>query len=120
MLSIVRSLDPRKKFLRLLLCFTLVSISLGHATAQSQGLQRSGRWFTYDGVPIYLIGYDRQEFFADPLLDYEKALDLYVAYRINKVRVWMYNWWGGPALLAPWAYDSSVGKYNLDQWNPAY
>jgi hypothetical protein len=119
--SVLRSSNLRAQLLRLAVCFTFVFVFISsHATAQSQGLQRSGRWFTYDGVPIYLVGYDRQEFFTDPLLDYEKALDVYVKYRINKVRVWMYNWWGGPALLAPWSYDSNLGKYNLDQWNPGY
>ncbi len=91
------------------------------AMAQTgQGLETSGRWFLYDGKPIYLVGFDRQELASDPQLDYVQVLDQYARYRINKVRIWIYNWWGGPALLAPWSYNPDIGKYDLDQWDAVY
>ncbi|MEK7384385.1 MAG: hypothetical protein AAB262_14005, partial [Elusimicrobiota bacterium] len=99
----------------------LVALLLGPATAFGQsGLGRSGRWFTYDGQPTYLVGFDAQELAADPSIDYVAALDLLAQYRSNKVRIWTYVWFGTSfGALTPWAKDAN-GRHNLDQWNPAY
>ncbi|MEK7556158.1 MAG: peptidoglycan-binding protein [Patescibacteria group bacterium] len=82
------------------------------------GLERSGRWFTYNGAPAYLVGYDTQEIASDPTVDYIAALNSYQQYGINKTRIWVYTWFGGAAHYAPWAYSN--GRYNLDSWNPTY
>src|SRR4051812_2621282 len=84
------------------------------------GLERNGRWFLYDGKPIYLVGFDRQELASDPKLDYIQVLNQYARHRINKVRIWLYNWYGGPAIMAPWSYNPDLGKYDLDQWDAVY
>ena len=87
-------------------------------TVSSTGLSRSGRWFTYDGRPIYLVGFDAQELACDPSVDYVAALDKFVQYRINKVRIWVYAYWRPDNFLHPWQY--SRGRFNLDEWDPAY
>ncbi|MGH2452364.1 MAG: hypothetical protein ACRDF5_01160 [bacterium] len=70
---------------------------------------------------MYLVGFDSQELACDPTVDYVKALDLFVRYRVNKVRVWIYCWFGTTSFhaLTPWATDGT-GRHNLDRWNPAY
>jgi len=104
--------------------FSLIFLSLLFIVKTTQvsaaGLERSGRWFTYDGQPSYLVGFDAQELAANPNIDYVAMLDLFSRYKINKVRIWTYIWFGssfGP--LTPWAKDAN-GKHNLDKWNPAY
>ena len=82
------------------------------------GLGREGRWFTYHGRPIYLIGYDAQELAANPAIDYATALDLFARYRLNKVRLWSYSYWSPDGFWHPWPYTN--GKFNLDAWNEAY
>jgi hypothetical protein len=82
------------------------------------GLGRTGRWFTYNGQPIYLIGYDMQELAADPTIDYNAVLDLFVQYRLNKVRIWSYSYWSPEDFLHPWSYTN--GRFDLDAWNDAY
>jgi len=82
------------------------------------GLGRSGRWFTYDGRPVYFVGFDTQELACDPSVDFIAALDTFVRYRINKVRIWVYAYWRPDAFLHPWRYAD--GRFNLDEWNPAY
>ena len=87
-------------------------------TVSSQGLQRVGRWFTYNGQYKYLVGFDTQELAVDPSVDYKAALDKFVQYGINKTRIWIYPWFGGESFLSPWQYSN--GKHNLDQWNTVY
>lgn len=84
------------------------------------GLELSGRWFTYDGQPSYLIGFDAQELAANPDIDYVAKLDIFSRHKINKVRIWTYIWFGSSFdSLTPWAKDEN-GKHNLDKWNQAY
>lgn len=99
------------------LVFLLAASSLPQ-TKSNQGLGKSGRWFTYDGQPIFLVGYDCQEMACDPSIDYEWALDRFVEYRLNKVRIWLYCYWRPDDYLHPWVYLD--GKFDLDQWNPNY
>jgi hypothetical protein len=95
------------------------AIWLPAGSAQSTtGLQRNGRWFTYNGRPTYLVGWDCQELACDPSLNYTAALDLFAQYRLNKVRIWLYCYWDPANFLHPWPYSN--GKFNLDQWNPTY
>ncbi|TVL99251.1 MAG: hypothetical protein CV087_18670 [Candidatus Brocadia sp. WS118] len=85
------------------------------------GVGRQGRWFTYDDEPTYLVGFDCQELACDPTINYITALDMFVKYRINKVRIWTYCWFGTTSFgaLTPWAREPT-GLHNLDQWNPAF
>jgi hypothetical protein len=95
----------------------LLAAQTAAAQTTPQELSRSGRWFTYKGAPIYLVGWDTQELAADPSVDYVAALDLFKQYRLNKTRIWIYPYWN-TSYLQPWPYAS--GKYNLDAWNAAY
>lgn len=87
----------------------------------TKGIGRQGRWFTYDGQPTYLVGFDSQELACDPTIDYVAALDQFVKYRINKVRIWTYCWFGTTSFkaLTPWVREPT-GLFNLDQWNPEF
>lgn len=96
----------------------LLTVSSLSQTKVNRGLGKLGRWFTYDGRPIFLVGYDCQELACDPSIDYEWALDRFVEYRLNKVRVWLYCYWEPDNYLHPWVY--SEGKFDLDRWNPVY
>ncbi|HBR15330.1 MAG TPA: hypothetical protein DD723_07295 [Candidatus Omnitrophica bacterium] len=91
-------------------------------TSSSQGLQRIGRWFTYNDEYKYLVGLDVQEIAADLTFDYSQFLDQLEKYNINKIRLWVYCWFKTPSpdgpYLTPWQYAN--GKHNLDQWNSAY
>jgi hypothetical protein len=60
---------------------------------------------------------DLQDLVADPTIDYVDVLDHLKQYRINKVRIWIDCYWGGPRYLHPWQYS---GKFDLDRWNPVY
>jgi hypothetical protein len=86
--------------------------------SSAAGLEREGRWFTYHGRPIYLLGYDTQELAANPAIDYSAALDLFVHYRLNKLRLWSYSYWAPDSFWHPWPYTN--GQFNLDAWNAAY
>lgn len=88
------------------------------AATTSSGLTRNGRWFQYNSSYPYLIGYDMQEIAADPAVNYSAALDTMVQHGINKVRIWIYPYFGGERYLQPWPISN--GRYNLDQWNNAY
>ena len=96
----------------------VLCIAVAASTASAQGLSRSGRWFAYDGQPVFLVGFDCQEIASDPSVDYVAALDAFVDQRINKVRIWIYTWFGGAQYLSPW--DRSQGAHDLDAWNDAY
>lgn len=93
----------------------------------SGGLERSGRWFTYNGQPTYLVGLDIQDPACNPHHEYRDQLDQYRAYRINSVRVFVYCYWAADpstnyantrGYLFPWAYAN--GKFDLDVWNDTF
>jgi hypothetical protein len=87
----------------------------------SSGLQRIGRWLTYNGQNnVYFVGTDFQGLVADPSSNIAFALDTLAQYRINKIRIWAYPWFAPPqnGYIHPWVY--SGGKWNLDQWNETY
>ncbi|BAU49305.1 hypothetical protein SVA_2757 [Sulfurifustis variabilis] len=85
------------------------------------GLHRSGRWFAYEGRPVYLVGFDVQELACNPALDYERALDELARYRLNKVRIWTYCWFGTTRFgaLTPWVRDAS-GRHDLERFDERY
>jgi hypothetical protein len=78
-------------------------------------LERSGRWFKYNGTPTYLVGLDTQQLAADPTIDIPATLDRLVEYRINKIRVWIYCWFMGETGLSPW--KKVHGIHNLDEFD---
>jgi len=81
------------------------------------GVGRSGRWFTYNDQPIYLVGFDTQELAADPAIDITAVLDKFSEFRINKIRVWTYCWFLGDAGYTPW--QKVNGIHDLDAWDDA-
>lgn len=83
------------------------------------GLQRAGRWFTYNGRYVYLAGIDAQHLVADPSNDVAAVLDRLRAHRINKVRIWIDAYWDN-AFSRPWATDPRTGRLDLDAWNDGY
>jgi hypothetical protein len=93
-----------------------------------KGLGRTGRWLTYAGTPLYIVGVDMQSLVGQlpgwanhPGWDgnYGKVLEALSAAKINKVRLWANNWFGEPErLLQP--FNRVNGKYDLDQWDNAY
>ncbi|HEX4955061.1 MAG TPA: hypothetical protein VF017_16855 [Thermoanaerobaculia bacterium] len=88
--------------------------------AFAQGVNRNGRWLTYDGqTNVYLVGFDTQELAADPSIDYIAALNTMQQNRINKVRIWLYCYFG-ESFLHPWTFNATTRTFNLDQWNSAY
>lgn len=98
----------------------ILLLTLPVLTPAGEGLKREGRWLTYNGSYPYLVGMDAQELACDPSLNYEKILDLFVQYRINKVRIWVYCYFGtNQGFLHPWKREAN-GKFNLDEWNPCY
>ena len=97
---------------------TAIIASGGNSFAK--GLQRQGRWFTYDGQHVYLVGVDAQQLAADPSLDYSAILKQFQLYRINKVRIWLDAYWNPDGYLHPWTYDTVTRRYNLDAWNQTY
>ena len=101
----------------------LTSVNLQGQLAQvsggSGGIQRQGRWLTYNGQYVYYVGADTQQLAADTSLDYIAVLNQFQANGINKVRIWVDAYWD-PNYLHPWVYNTTTGKYNLDQWNNAY
>lgn len=92
----------------------LVAINVVYA---GPGVGRSGRWFTYDDKPIYLVGFDAQQLAADPAIDITAVLDKFSEFRINKIRVWTYCWFLGDAGYTPW--QKINGVHNLDAWDDA-
>ena len=91
------------------------------ADGDRPGLERAGRWLTYQGEYQYFMGVDAQQLAADPALDYEAILDQFEEYRINKVRVWLDCYWDPDDYLHPWQYSGGAdGLFDLDQWNDAY
>lgn len=76
-----------------------LALALASATLAGQALGgqlgRSGRWFTVDGVPKYLIGIDSQELAADTTIDSTAKLDAIRDAGLNKVRIWVYNYFLG-------------------------
>jgi hypothetical protein len=113
----------RKRRLKRVLGFPvllLLVFMISSRLEAAEGLKRVGRWLTYNGKNVYLVGMDAQELACDPSLDYERILDQFVQYRINKVRIWIYCYFGTDAgFLHPWKQEAN-GRYNLDAWNPAY
>lgn len=113
---------------RRVLCIKMIAMGLAMiGTAQfcmdacmANGLQKNGRWFTYNGNYVYLVGVDAQQLAADPSLPYTEILDQFQKVRINKLRIWMDAYWNPAGYLHPWPYDLSSGRYNLDAWNPRY
>jgi hypothetical protein len=101
----------------LLASFPPVACSFVEAqSAHRSGLERAGRWFTYDGTPTYLVGLDTQQLAADPTIDIPATLDRLVQYRINKVRVWLYCWFMvEPPGLSPWKRVNGI--HNLDEFD---
>jgi hypothetical protein len=99
-----------------------VAGSVGDAGGAGPGptLTHLGRWFYYNGSPIYLIGVDMQPLISDPTLDYAALFAELRTYKINKVRVWLDAYWAGSSPSLPWAYDSTTGKFDLDTWNSAF
>ncbi|VAW19611.1 hypothetical protein MNBD_BACTEROID05-1296, partial [hydrothermal vent metagenome] len=83
-------------------------------------LGKSGRSFTYNGEPAYLVGFDKQEIVSDPTSNYVASLDTFQKYNINKVRIWLYTWFHENKYVnnSPWKYSN--GKFDLDTWNDAY
>lgn len=120
--QLIRIDDMKKvQYFSTVFAMLLALIALFFSAAEAQigtGLQRSGRWFTYDGQYKYLVGFDTQELAVDPSIDYNAVLDKFVQYGINKTRIWIYCWFGGEAFLSPWAYAN--GKHDLNQWNATY
>ncbi len=100
--------------------FLIVSSLMVTDDSYSEGLNRQGRWFTYNGKYVYFVGVDAQQLAADPSLDYAAILDQFQSYRINKVRIWLDAYWNPDGYLHPWAYDTVEEKYNLDAWNKKY
>lgn len=89
-------------------------------SGQQKGIEKEGRWFTYNDKYVYVVGMDAQEMASDPSVNYEKALDQFAKYRINKVRIWVYCWFGtDEGFLLPWKIASG-GKHDLDGWNTTY
>jgi hypothetical protein len=89
-------------------------------------LTKRGRWFEYKGRPFYFMGADLQSLAARVDLDGERpyyvgALDHLCEAGINKVRIWG-NCYFMPAgqCLQPFAWDSALGKWDLDTWSDAY
>lgn len=85
------------------------------------GLSRSGRWFTHGGKPVYLVGFDLQELACNPALDYERILDELARHRLNKVRIWIYCWFGTTRFgaLTPWA-RAPDGRHDLERFDARY
>ncbi len=92
---------------------------LAQASGSGAGIQRQGRWFTYNGQYVYYVGADTQQLAADTSLDYISILNQFQANGINKVRIWVDAYWD-LNYLHPWVYNASTAKYNLDQWNNTY
>ena len=99
----------------------MVALFTGSPVSAALDLGRDGRWFTYKGTHLFTVGFDCQELASDVNLDYGQMLDLFVAKRINKVRIWVYTWFKSHAsgALSPWTRDGS-GKHDLDSWDPQY
>jgi len=95
-------------------------VVMASATEAHAQMGHDGRWLTRGGRPVYLVGFDCQELASDPSIDYVAALDAFVSHRVNRVRIWTYTWFGGPAFMAPWHFDESAGRYDLDRWNEDY
>lgn len=100
---------------------SLFAMFVGSQAIAETGLGRDGARFTYDGKPVYLVGFDTQELACHPSLDYERVLDEFVQAGVNKTRVWVYCWFGTTRFnaLTPWLRDAQ-GRHNLDQWDPQY
>mgnify|MGYP000666257767 CR=1 FL=1 len=100
---------------------SLFATFVGSQAIAETGLGRDGARFTYDGKPVYLVGFDTQELACHPSLDYERALDEFVQAGVNKTRVWVYCWFGTTRFnaLTPWLRDAQ-GRHDLDQWDPQY
>ncbi|MCB1058140.1 MAG: hypothetical protein KDD11_21785, partial [Acidobacteria bacterium] len=96
-------------------------------SAEATTLAKQGRWLTVDGSYPYLVGMDAQHLVADPshcnsgetaAACFDRYLDAMVGAGINKVRVWVYNYFG-PAYYYPWKSDGSgeQRKMHLDQFD---
>jgi hypothetical protein len=84
------------------------------------GLEKNGRWLSYHGLPLFLVGVDAQSTACNPDLDYNEFLDLLVSHDLTKIRVWIYCSFGtSGGLLIPWAREPD-GRFNLDEWNDEY
>jgi len=103
--------------LALVLSSFLVIFSSPKVTQAASGLDRSGRWLTYNGGHPYIVGFDTQQLVADSTMDYTAALNSFQAKGINKLRLWLVCPWN-KTYLYPWTM--SGGKVNLDSWNATY
>lgn len=83
--------------------------------AAEAGVGRQGRWFTYNGQPAYLVGFDLQQVAADPSIDIPAAMQKLADNGINKIRVWVDCWFLGTTGLSPWRRVD--GMYDLDAWD---
>ncbi|MFC1611507.1 MopE-related protein [Myxococcota bacterium] len=99
-----------------------ILIATNPASAEN-GLGHNGRWLTYDGQPLFAVGFDCQELASNTAIDYETMLDLFAAYEMNKVRLWIYTWFMpfNPTTpnLTPWARNGN-GQHDLDNWDEEY
>jgi len=111
------------KFQKYLLMTILFFCFFGLAdTSWGVGLERSGRWFKYDGSYTYFVGYDLQELFAKRAYSYadmDYKLNQLQEFRVNKIRIWADPWFMGTGAYYPWAMDTN-GKKNLDEWDNTY
>ncbi|MEM7482128.1 MAG: DNRLRE domain-containing protein [Acidobacteriota bacterium] len=108
--------DPTSRRTAPILLVVLILLLPAVATAQPQ-LGRDGRWMTLDGEYRYVVGWDSQQFAADPSIDLGAKLGQLRAYDVNKLRIWLYNYYDD-RLLYPWRVVG--GKMDLEQWDPAF
>lgn len=106
--------------IRSAIVFILFLISFNNVFAQ--GLERSGRWLTYDNGYPYLVGYDLQQLFAQKNYtdaDMDAKLNQLQEFRISAIRVWANNWFMGDNGYYPWLRGAD-GKFDLRSWDATY
>ena len=106
----------------LLTTILLISLLSLPGTSRGAGLERSGRWFKYDGAYPYYVGYDLQQLFAAKAYSYDDMdykLNQLQEFRVNKIRIWTDPWFMGTDAYYPWAVNAN-GKKNLDVWDNTY
>jgi hypothetical protein len=111
-----------KKIKFIIFAVFFFAVFLAPKISQAAGLERSGRWFKYNGSYPYFVGYDLQQLFANKSYSYadiDHKLDQLKEFRVNKIRVWANNWYMGTNAYYPWTVDAS-GKKNLDVWDATY
>lgn len=118
-------------------CRALVAILLVLAlallaplTVGAANLGTQGRWLTVDGGYPYLVGMDAQHLVADPSVCpqngqlatcFDGWLGTLTGAGINKVRVWVYNYFGADYFY-PWVSDGTGTnrRIHLDQFDPVF